>query len=85
MKPFIGEMDVEPYLKDGKVEWVLAGGENYLGNRPLDYDWVKKVYDACVKYDVKFTFGQTGNVFIKDGKQYKIRSRTEQMIQALKS
>jgi len=34
---------------------------------------------------VQFIFGQTGNVFIKDGKEYKIRSRTEQMVQALKS
>ena len=30
-------------------------------------------------------FGQTGNIFIKDGKEYKIRNRTEQMVQALKS
>lgn len=35
--------------------------------------------------DVQFIFGQTGNIFIKDGKEYKIRNRTEQMVQALKS
>lgn len=51
----------------------------------LPYDWVKKVYDACVENDVQFVFGQTGNIFIKDGKEYKIRNRTEQMVQALKS
>ena len=85
LKPFIGEMDIAPYLATGKIETVLAGGENYLGSRPLHYDWVKKVHDACVQYKVHLIFGQTGNVFIKDGKEYKIRSRTEQMIQALKS
>ena len=85
LKPFIGEVDLDGYLSDGKVEWVLAGGENYLGVRPLHYEWVKKAYDACVKHGVQFTFGQTGNIFIKDGKEYKIRNRTEQMVQALKS
>ncbi|MBD5551514.1 MAG: DUF5131 family protein, partial [Lachnospiraceae bacterium] len=69
----------------GQIETVLAGGENYLGSRPLHYEWVKKVHDACAKYNVQFIFGQTGNIFIKDGKEYKIHNRTDQMIQALRS
>lgn len=85
LKPFIGEMDISDYLATGKIETVLAGGENYLGSRPLHYEWVKKVYDACAANNVQFIFGQTGNVFIKDGTEYKIRNRTEQMVQALKS
>ncbi len=85
LKPFIGEVDIEPFLATGKIETVLAGGENYLGSRPLRYEWVEKVYEACKKHDVQLIFGQTGNVFIKDGKEYKIRNRTEQMVQALKS
>ena len=85
LKPFIGEMDLNPYLKDGMVEWVLAGGENYLGSRPLHYEWVKKAYDACAKNNVKFIFGQTGNIYIVDGEERKIRSRTEQMVEALRS
>lgn len=85
LKPFIGEVDIKPYLATGKIETVLAGGENYLGSRPLHYEWVKRVHDACAEYNVHFIFGQTGNVFVKDGKEYKIRNRTEQMVQALKS
>lgn len=85
LKPFIGEIDIEKYLADGKIETVLAGGENYLGSRPLHYEWVERVYQACVKYNVQFIFGQTGNLFVKDGKEYKIRNRTEQMVQALRS
>lgn len=85
VKPFIGEVDLEKYLATGKIETVLAGGENYLGSRPLHYDWVKKLHDQCEKYDIHLIFGQTGNIFIKDGKEYKIHNRTEQMIQALKS
>lgn len=85
LKPFIGEIDIADYLATGKIETVLAGGENYLGSRPLHYDWVKKVYDDCKENDVQFIFGQTGNIFIKDDKEYKIRNRTEQMVQALRS
>ena len=85
LKPFIGEVDIEPYISEGKVEWVLAGGENYLGNRPLHYEWVEKAYQACKKYDVRFTFGQTGNVFVTDGIEKKIRNRTEQTAEALRT
>lgn len=85
LKPFIGEVDIAPYLATGKIETVLAGGENYLGSRPLHYEWVKKVHDACVEHNVQLIFGQTGNIFIKDGKEYKIRNRTDQMVQALRS
>ncbi len=85
LKPFIGEVDIEPYLATGKIETVLAGGENYLGSRPLRYEWVKKVRDACEKNDVQLIFGQTGNVFVVDGVEHKIRNRTDQMVHALRS
>ncbi len=84
LKPFIGPVDIAPYLASGKIETVLAGGENYLGSRPLHYEWVKKVYDACAENHVQLIFGQTGNLFIRDGKEYKIRNRTDQMVEALK-
>lgn len=85
IKPFVCEVDLSEYLATGEIETVLAGGENYLGSRPLYYDWVEKLHDQCEANDVHLIFGQTGNVFIKDGKEYKIRNRTDQMIQALKS
>ena len=85
VKPFIGAVDLDPYLADGKVEWVLAGGENYLGSRPLHYEWVEAVSESCRRYDVKFTFGQTGNVFVKDGVERKIHNRTDQAVEALRT
>ena len=85
LKPFIGEVDIAPYLANGEIEWVLAGGENYLGCRPLHYEWVKAAYEACRQYNVKFTFGQTGNIFVTDGAERKIRDRTEQSVQALRT
>ena len=85
LKPFIGEIDLDKYLATGKIETVLCGGENYAGERPLHHEWVKKIYDQCIKYDVEFIFGQTGNVFIKDGKEYHIKDYKTQIEQALAS
>ena len=85
LKPFIGEVNLAPYLAEGKVEWVLAGGENYLGCRPLHYEWVKAAFEECKRNNVKFTFGQTGNIFVTDGVERKIHNRTEQAVEALRT
>lgn len=85
LKPFIGEIDLERYLATGQIETVLAGGENYAGMRPLRYEWVKKVYDQCIANNVEFIFGQTGNVFVKDGRTYYIKDTKTQIDQALAS
>ncbi len=73
--PFIGRVSIEKYLSEGIIEQVIAGGENYDGARPLEYKWVKCLSDECKKYDVKFAFMETGNLFIKDNKMYKIKSK----------
>lgn len=85
LKPFIGAMDLDGYLATGNIETVLAGGESYEGMRPLHYEWVKKIYDQCIAHEVEFIFGQTGNVFVKDGRTYHIRDVKTQMDQALAS
>jgi len=70
--PMIGPITLDKYLKTGKIDQVLVDGENYDGNRPLHYEWVKKLYDECLKYNVKFTFVGTGNYFVKDNKTYHV-------------
>lgn len=82
--PFIGKVDLEPYLAAGQLETVFADGENYDGARPLHYEWLKLLYDQCCKYDVPFSFLGTGNVLIKDGKKYHI-CKAYQHVQALRS
>ncbi len=76
--PFVGEIDIEKYLKQGIIEQVIAGGENYDGARVLDYEWVKKLSNQCRKYNTTFAFIETGNYFLKDKKIYKIRSKQTQ-------
>lgn len=76
--PFIGEVNIEKYLSQNIIEQVIAGGENYNGARPLKYEWVKELSDECKKYDTTFAFIETGNIFEKDGKFYRIRSKSLQ-------
>lgn len=82
--PMIGEITLDKYLKQEHFETVLVDGENYDGQRPLYYSWVKKLYEECVKNDVNFDFCGTGNVFIRDGKTYNI-PKAYQKVMALKS
>ena len=83
--PFIGEIDAEQYLATGQFEEVLCGGENYDGARPCHFEWVKKLSNQCKKYDVTFDFIETGTVFVKEGKTYRIPDKRTQSLQAFKS
>ncbi len=82
--PMIDKITLDNYLKTNQIELVLVDGENYEGNRPLYYNWVKGLYDECIKYNVKFNFVGTGNIFIKEGKTYHI-AKAYQKVMALKS
>lgn len=77
--PFIGEISLEKYLSSGVLENVWCGGENYDGARPIYYSWVKKISDECKAADVSFSFFETGNVFIKNGRRMTFKNKTEQM------
>ena len=83
--PFIGPVSIEKYLGDDQIEQVICGGENYDGSRPCDFAWVKALREECVRHDITFAFIETGTVFIKDGKTYKIPSKQIQAQQAYKS
>lgn len=83
--PFIGPVEIDEFLDTGAIEQVIVGGENYDGARPCCYDWVKSLYDACVKRNITFCFMETGSQFIKDGKVYKMPDKVIQSKMAFKS
>lgn len=83
--PFIGPVDAGRYLATGQIEEVLCGGENYDGARPCHYEWVKSLSEQCTRYDVTFNFIETGTVFIKNQRIYRIQSKQVQSHQARKS
>ncbi|MDD3334996.1 MAG: DUF5131 family protein [Eubacteriales bacterium] len=83
--PFIGEVALEAYLQDGQIEQVICGGENYDGARPCRFEWVQSLHDQCKRHDVRFCFIETGTVFIKDGKVYRIPNKRTQSVMAFRS
>lgn len=83
--PFIGPVSIKKYLREGQIEQVICGGENYDGARPCDFEWVKALRAECVEADVTFCFIETGTVFIKDGKTYRMPKKAVQSRMAFKS
>ena len=83
-EPMLEEITLERYLAEGLIEHVTCGGESGPEARPCRMEWILRVRDECVRYCVPFTFKQTGAVFIKDGKTYRIE-RKYQLSQAKRS
>lgn len=83
-EPMLGEIRMEQYLATGQIEHVTCGGESGPNARPCDFHWIQEVRRECIRCGVPFTFKQTGAVFRKDGKIYRIERR-DQMEQARKS
>ena len=83
--PLIGPVEMSEYLSTGQIEQVIAGGENYDGARPCDFDWIKSLSSKCRQYDVKFCFIETGTVFIKDSRVYRMPDKRVQSKMAMKA
>ncbi len=72
-QPLLEEINIEQYLDN--IELVVVGGESDVNARPINYDWVLKIREQCVKKDVNFEFRQCGTNFIKDNKLYKMQTK----------
>ncbi len=83
--PFIGSVSIRRYLEAGQIEQVRCGGENYDGARPCHFEWVKALRQECVDFNVTFCFIETGTMFIKDGRAYRMPDKRVQSEMAYKS
>jgi protein gp37 len=83
--PLIGSVDIEQYLASGEIERVAVGGENYDGARPCHYEWVESLSEQCRRQQTTFVFFETGTVFVKAGRSYRIPSKQVQSEQAHRS
>ena len=70
--PLLEEIHLEKYLETGKFRLVSAGGESGENPRLCRYQWVLSLRDQCAAYGVGFWFQQTGALFEKDGRTYRI-------------
>jgi protein gp37 len=82
-EPLLERVDLSPYLTP-EIEKVVAGGESGITARICDYDWILSLRDQCRNAGVAFHFKQTGALFEKDGKVYRI-PRKYQHTQARKA
>ena len=82
--PLLGEIRMERHLAAGQIGEVSAGGENYAGARVCDFAWVEGLYRQCREAGVGFDFWDTGALFSKDGKLYRVPYRLRR-VQAAKA
>jgi len=73
VQPLLESMQIEPYLEG--IELVVVGGESDHCARVLDYAWVLDIREQCIRKNVSFQFRQCGTHFIKDGKQYNLKTK----------
>jgi protein gp37 len=83
--PLIGPIEIDNFLASQQIEQVIAGGENYDGARPCNYDWILSLSAQCKRHNITFCFIETGTRFIKDGKLYNIAGKPVQSLMAYKS
>jgi len=51
---------LRPFLEEGLINWVIAGGETGRGARPMKKEWVLGIKEVCKRYGVPFFFKQWG-------------------------
>lgn len=59
-EPLLGPLDLSPWLHQGSVHWVIAGGESGPKARPTDPSWFRALRDQCISTETPFHFKQWG-------------------------
>ena len=60
-EPLLGELELNHWLADNVINWVIAGGETGPGARPTDPRWFYSLRDQCASYATPFHFKQWGD------------------------
>lgn len=57
-EPLLGPIDLMPYLKIVRpcLSWVICGGENGPGARPMHPDWARSLRDQCQSWTMPLFF-----------------------------
>ncbi len=66
-EPLLEQIELTPWLSDGTLKWVIAGGESGTGARPMNLDWVRNLRDQSEGAGVAFFLKQLGGVRNKRG------------------
>ena len=85
-EPLLTPLSLLPYLTaaDAPIAQVTVGGESGEQARLCEYDWVLSIREQCLSAGVPFSYHQTGARLKKDGREYRIPRKLQQ-IQAKKA
>ena len=81
-EPLLEKIDLSPYLCG--ISFVIVGGESGSDARVCRWEWVTDIHRQCAEAGVPCYFKQTGALFEKDGKYYRV-PRARQLSQAAKA
>ena len=59
-EPLLGNLDLNSWLADNAIQWVIAGGESGPHARPSDPIWFLNLLKQCQQNGVPFHFKQWG-------------------------
>jgi len=60
-EPLLGPVDLKG-VKEGDLQWVIAGGESGPGARPMDLAWARSLKDQCQPKGIALWVKQLGGV-----------------------
>lgn len=66
-EPLLERIDLTPWLKNGTLQWVIAGGESGANAREMDLDWARSLRDQSLQAGVPFFLKQLGGIRNKRG------------------
>ena len=60
-EPLLGQIDLDGWLRQEVIQWVITGGESGPHARPSDPLWFYSIRDRCVAHGTAFHFKQWGD------------------------
>ena len=77
ISPLDKEVIIKQNLKNEDIQLIQVEGDT-TENKSCDFDWIKSLQQQCKSFDISFEFLSTGNIFVMNGKQYKIKKEKQE-------
>lgn len=62
MEPQLESINIEEYLQNGGIDWVIQGGESGPKKRPFNLDWAYDLEQQCRNSNTPYFFKQIDKV-----------------------
>jgi protein gp37 len=65
-EPMLGPMNLRPYLRRGRLDWIMVGSDSAQHHRPFELDWCRDLMQQCRETGAAFFMKQVSGRFLKD-------------------